>query len=177
MKSLVILAIALSSIQGKPGIWRELPAIPDSEGFAGVFAGVSGNALIVAGGANFPGKRPWKGGKKEWYDSIYGLERPNGVWKRVGQIPRPLGYGVSATFHGSVICVGGSDAIRHYSDVFCMRYRRGKIENQSLPSLSFPLANACGAVVGNDLYVAGGQRAPGRRGSRFHSAIARSFRT
>src|ERR1051326_3509891 len=38
--------------------WKELPALPDREGFATPFAGVSGGALIVAGGANFPVKRP-----------------------------------------------------------------------------------------------------------------------
>ena len=40
--------------------WGELPAIPDNFGFAGSFSGVSGDALIVAGGANFPdGGAPW----------------------------------------------------------------------------------------------------------------------
>src|ERR1043166_8747887 len=37
--------------------WQKLPPIPDAEGFAGAFAGVSGGALIVAGGANIAGDK------------------------------------------------------------------------------------------------------------------------
>src|SRR3954453_4989997 len=35
--------------------WQQLAPIPDSEGFAASFAGVSGDALILAGGANIVG--------------------------------------------------------------------------------------------------------------------------
>src|SRR5437899_785783 len=42
--------------------WGKLPPLPDPEGFAAPFAGVSGGALIVAGGANIPGDR--------WADSF-----------------------------------------------------------------------------------------------------------
>ena len=65
----------------RPVRWQQLPNIPDPEGFASPFAGVSGGALIVAGGANFPGKRPWDGGMKKWYDSAFVLDSPNGPWK------------------------------------------------------------------------------------------------
>ena len=44
--------------------WKQLPPLPDKLGFAGSFAGVSGGALIVAGGANFPEAMPWAGGPK-----------------------------------------------------------------------------------------------------------------
>lgn len=33
-------------------------------GLAGPITGISGNRLLVAGGANFPDGMPWKGGKK-----------------------------------------------------------------------------------------------------------------
>ncbi len=54
--------------------WTKLPSLPDREGFAGSFAGSHNGALIVAGGANFPGKRPWEGGAKTWHDSVFVLE-------------------------------------------------------------------------------------------------------
>ena len=50
--------------------WEKLPPLPDREGFAGSFAGVSGDALLVAGGANFPGAKPWEGGAKAWTCSL-----------------------------------------------------------------------------------------------------------
>ena len=86
-----------------PLAWSQLPALPDHEGFAAPFAGVSGGALIVAGGANFPGKKPWEGGTKVWYDKVFVLERNTNQWRVAGRLPRPLGYGVSVTTSNGVI--------------------------------------------------------------------------
>src|SRR5690606_37231382 len=60
--------------------WKELPSIPDKEGFAGMFAGVSNENLICMGGANFPNEMPWKGGKKVWYDDIFVLSKKDTEW-------------------------------------------------------------------------------------------------
>ena len=57
--------------------WESLPPIPDPNGFASPFAGVSYGALIVAGGSNFPDKKPWEGGTKVWYDSVFALDKPD----------------------------------------------------------------------------------------------------
>src|SRR5215468_7081944 len=95
--ALVTTLIALSN--GAEPAWERLPSLPDQEGFAGMFAGVSNGTLLVAGGANFPDKKPWDGGKKVWSDAVFVLEKPDGVWKVAGKLPRPLAYGVCVT-HG-----------------------------------------------------------------------------
>ena len=138
----------------------QLPSLPDKEGVAGSFAGVSHGALLVAGGANFPDKKPWEGGKKVWTDAVFVLEKPTGAWKLAGRLPRPLGYGVSATHRDSVVCVGGGNADGHYSDAFRLEWQDGKLTTTALPSLPEPIANACGALVGDALYIAGGQTRP-----------------
>src|SRR5262245_23532811 len=51
--TLIVVAM-MSSVVRADGTWTQLPPLPDREGFAGAFAGVTGGALIVAGGANFP---------------------------------------------------------------------------------------------------------------------------
>lgn len=140
--------------------WRQLPALPDPVGFAGLLAGVSDGALIVAGGANFPDKMPWEGGRKVWYDTVFLLERTNGVWREARALPRPLAYGVSITTPEGILCVGGSDATQHVRDVFLLSNSGGEVKNQELPSLPGPLANSCGALVGNIVYVAGGTESP-----------------
>ncbi len=142
------------------GDWKPLPPLPDKEGFAGPFAGVSHGALLVAGGANFPEKKPWEGGRKVWYDTIFALDRPDGQWSVAGKLPRPLGYGVSVTHRDRVVCVGGSDAQRHHADAFRLEYTAGKVVSTPLPALPRPVANACGALAGDWLYVAGGQEKP-----------------
>jgi N-acetylneuraminic acid mutarotase len=140
--------------------WSNLPSIPDREGFAYPFAGVSNGALLVAGGANFPDKKPWEGGVKRWYDAVFVLERPDGNWKKVGKLPRPIGYGVSITTGDGILCLGGSDPDRHYADCFQMQWNGGEVKITPLPALPKPCANSCGALLNNFVYVAGGIEMP-----------------
>jgi N-acetylneuraminate epimerase len=160
MTTLMMLVAIFTGSGPALGEWKRLPPLPDKEGFAGPFAGVSRDVLLVAGGANFPVKRPWEGGKKVWYDTIFALDRPDGEWRAVGKLPRPLGYGVSATHRASVVCVGGSDSDRHHADAFRLEWKAGQVVSTPLPPLPRPVANACGAIVGDTLYVAGGQATP-----------------
>jgi len=141
--------------------WRQLASIPDGDGFAGSYAGISGGALIVAGGANFPGdKRPWTQGTKTWHDKVFVLEKPEGQWREIGQLHRPMGYGVSLSYQDAVICVGGGDAQHNYSDVFSLTYSNGSMHTETLPSLPMVLVNACGAIANDVLYVMGGIKKP-----------------
>src|SRR3954465_12073522 len=156
MKPLLSLVLASVSLSLCAGEWKQLPSLPDAEGFAGSFAGVSNGALLVAGGSNFPGKKPWEGGAKAWYDTVYVLESSTAAWKVAGKLRRPLGYGVSVTHNNGLVCAGGSDRDRHYADVFRLEWLNGKLKTMPLPSLPVPIANCSGAIVGGVLYVAGG---------------------
>ena len=140
--------------------WTKLPPLPDREGVAGPFAGVSRGSLLVAGGANFPDRKPWEGGTKVWSDTVFVLEKPDGSWKAAGKLARPLGYGVCVTHGPGVVCVGGSDADRHHADAFRLEWTGGKLVAAALPPLPRPVANAAAALLGETLYVGGGQAKP-----------------
>lgn len=158
---LASIALPLGATENSsPLNWRQLPPLPDPLGVAAPFAGVSDKALLVAGGANFPNGFPWQGGQKVWHDAVYSLAAPDAEWKSVGKLPRPLAYGVSVTYGQSVVCAGGSDAQRHYSDVFVMRLVHEQVQFQALPSLPRTLANGAGALLGSTLYLAGGSETP-----------------
>lgn len=144
----------------RPLAWERLPSIPDEHGFAGMFAGVTDGQLLAAGGANFPEAPPWEDGTKVWYDTVWMLDSPEGTWRKAGTLPRPLGYGVSVTHRNAVICVGGSDSERHHAAVFRLEWQDGELHQTTLPSLPVPVANLCGAVLGDTLYVAGGIETP-----------------
>jgi solute:Na+ symporter, SSS family len=143
--------------------WDQLAPLPDPVGFAAPFAGVSEGQLLVGGGANFPDGRPWDGASKIWHDSVFALESPGAEWRRVGSLPRPLGYGVSITLPGGVLCVGGSDANSHHSDTFLLRLDGDRVLVEELPPLPYPLANACGALLDGVVHVFGGQTDPSAR--------------
>lgn len=138
--------------------WRSLPPLPESRGMAGGFAGVSGGVPIFAGGANFPDRPPWEGGGKVWYDAVYALDVPRRAWARIGSLPEPRGYGSSVGYRDAVLCIGGGDARHNVADVIRLRWDGSRLTTTPLPPLPVPLANACAAIVGDTLYVAGGQR-------------------
>jgi len=148
--------------------WQELPDLPNALGVAGAFAGVSGEALIVAGGANFP-EPLFKDGqmnpaaKKVWWDEVYVLPTPEGAWQQPASLPRPLAYGASVSTPDGLVCIGGCDANESYADVFLLTWTNGQIEREALPALPKPCFNAAAALLGTTIYLAGGQESPEAR--------------
>ena len=127
----------------------------------------AGRSVLVVGHSNtVPAIVAALGGPKfpdlcdEEYDNVFVLEKPNANWQLAGKLARPLGYGVSVTYRDAVICVGGSDAERHYADAFRLEWKNHELVRSELPPLPKPVANACGALVDNTLYIAGGQDKP-----------------
>src|SRR6185312_2512522 len=146
-------------------------------GVAGAFAGISGNALIVAGGSNFPDKKPWEGGKKEYVDEVYILERraiAAAAIPKAGaavsykwytatsfRLPQKLAYGASVTVPEGVLCIGGENAGGFSKKVFLLHWDAAskQLRYKDLPDVPVPLANAGAALIGNTVYLAGGENA------------------
>jgi N-acetylneuraminic acid mutarotase len=152
--------------------WATLAPLPDPLGVAGPFAGVAaatndaadGGVLVVAGGANFPDRPPWDGGTKTWQAAVYVLSTPGAAWVGAAPLPRPLGYGVAASFGGRVWCVGGGDATEHVRSTVALGWdaatQQLRIEADALPPLPEPMALGSGVLVGSRLFVAGGMSTP-----------------
>ena len=139
--------------------WESLPDLPDELGVAGAFAGVHNDALIVAGGANFP-KPVWENGKA-WLKEIYVLLKEEGGyrWRSGGQLPQPLAYGAAVSTPDGVVCMGGCDQERVYSDVFLLSWdpKALQVTRTDLPALPGPCAYGQAAIIGKVIYLAGGQ--------------------
>lgn len=137
-----------------------LPVIKDTVGYAGAFAGVIGDRLFAGGGANFPdGVMPWNGGKKVWHDTLYALDlsAPEQGWKIMGRLPQANGYGVSLSSREGVICIGGSNATRHFREVWLLALDAdGSPSFHPLPELPVCLAQMSGALVGRIIHLCGG---------------------
>lgn len=160
MLSMAWLLVCQSIGSAQPWEWTKLADFPNSAGVASPFAGVVGPTLLVAGGANFPNKKPWEGGLKVWHDDVYALESPTSQWRKIGVLKRPAAYGVSATWGQSILCAGGSDDRGHLDEVFRIRIENSELRIDALPRLPVRLANACGAIVDGLLILSGGIQQP-----------------
>ena len=142
--------------------YKPLPSlcVGGKEGVAAPFAGISDNAVIVAGGCNFPDVPASEGGQKQFYKDVYALENPlNGKeWKRIGTLSEPLAYGVSVTVPDGVVCVGGTSNGKESSDkVFLLSVNGNKLITKELPKLPVGIDNMAGAYGEGYVYVVGGQ--------------------
>ena len=142
--------------------WEELPSLPVP--LTGHFAGVHEGVLIVAGGAS---ANPLRSASNEidWYDSIYLLESGATEWLEAGRLPSPRAFGACVSTADGVWLIGGSDGVRHFSDILRLRFRDGELVldipsplQNSMPS---PVAMTSAAVIGDTAYLFGGLDAPG----------------
>ena len=128
--------------------WKRLADLPDVEGFAGSYAGVSNGALIVCGGANFPEKPLWEGGPKRWTDRVYVLPAGEPGWKDASPLPKPLGYGATATLPQGVMLIGGSNAEGAVADCYMLTWDGSDVSCKAVAPLPTTLTGHAAAVMG-----------------------------
>jgi len=137
--------------------WQELTPIPDTLGLAGPFVGVHNDALIVAGGANFP--TPVWESDKVWHDQIYVWTEAEQRWLKAATLQQPSAYGCSVSTPHGVVCLGGNDSHSTFSDCFLLQWdsQKQSIVSRELPPLPQPCAYGAATRIGDVIYVAGGQ--------------------
>ena len=139
--------------------WRRLPDLPDELGVAGPFVGIHSDALIVAGGANFP--RPVWENDKVWHDRVHVLTKAGAdyAWKDGGTLPRPIAYGAAVSTPDGIVCMGGNDAEEIFKEVFVIRWNADtqKVTRVEYPELPRPCAYGQATLLDNVIYLAGGQ--------------------
>ncbi len=145
--------------------WRtiaELPEYPDGgrhHGVAGPFVGVVDDALLVAGGANFPDEPLWET-DKVFHDEIHLLRRLGDgyEWHSGGTLPSKMGYGAAVTTPDGIVCMGGTDDVDTFDEVFLISWNEnsGELEFTEFPSLPEPCAYGSATLIGDRIYLAGG---------------------
>lgn len=137
-----------------------LPHLPNTTGFAAPYVGITGDALVVGGGTNFPDAPPWENGTKTWHDSVYVLPSPTAKWLTGFKLPQRLAYGTSLTTDEGVLCIGGCNETSNVASVFLLQWDGRELTRKSMPPLPRPTSCAAGALVGSCVFVAGGQAGP-----------------
>jgi SSS family solute:Na+ symporter len=169
---LLLFVASLNAQQDANFKFSNLPNLPPNSGYetqkglAGLYSGIDDNVLIVAGGANFPDKLPWEGGKKTYYDEIFVLQKSSVEsysWEKPGvRIPFQSAYGGAISTHKGLFCFGGNTFDNSISDSWFIDYlpEKGEIKIIKGPSLPLPLTNFAFAKVDDTIYVVGGISSP-----------------
>lgn len=164
---------------------KKLQSLPEIEGsnqlgYAGLFTGVHNNALIIAGGANFPEGLPWKkvNGRspdKVYHNSIiYYLKDNEGQWvPKIADIKLPdvAAYGASVSHPElGIICIGGEWRKRNdtgvtrgiHNKVFAVSYSENRIQiDEDFPALPVKITTPAFGLIDNKVYISCGQTEEG----------------
>lgn len=159
---------------------QKMTGIPDEEvgyslGVSACYAGTIGNQLIMAGGCNFPETPVAEGGKKKFYQGIYTATVTADsllAWRKVGELPQPAAYGVTVSIGDGLILAGGTNAEGALSAVYRLSLSADnqRVVLDTLRSLPFALDNMAGTVVGNKLFLLGGN-AKGKPSNGLYSIV------
>lgn len=133
-----------------------------SLGFAGAINAVDDDVFIIAGGANFPDKMPWDGGRKYYSNEIQVLQKStNGfAWNREvnAKLPEPIAYcGYISTSKG-IVYAGGENNNGLSDKAYLLKWDGDKnnITIKQLPDLPLALTNIALTSIGNRIYAVGG---------------------
>jgi ACS family D-galactonate transporter-like MFS transporter len=167
MRRLYLTALLFCRISCSCFSAERLPDLPDGIGRAGMMAAVvrdtDGNdAILAAGGANFPDGMPWEGGIKKFHREIFLLHRVHDAWrwKKVGDLPEANAYAAFCAMPDAsgMLIAGGVNGERHFEDVLLVS-PDGKVERHAskLPS---PRAYSGFCVSAGKFRIVGGTASP-----------------
>lgn len=145
--------------------------IPDSIGRAGMGAvGLNRaddgrRAVIFFGGANFPNakpgaKTPEERGAKVFYDTIGSVSySASGQMKDApARLPYPVAYAAVGAHGSDIFIAGGCNADGHLSKALLLN--PDTLKTTALPELPVTCGYPAYTVLGDDLYIIGGQEKP-----------------
>ena len=153
-----LLAVAAGSAATSD--WTSRPAFPLAPGMAGLIAGTHQGVVIAAGGANFPDKMPWDGGKKAYYDEVFVLAPGDKAWRPAGKLPERRAYAASVSLPDGVLVIGGENSEAVLQDTLLLRWDGQAVAVERGPTLPAPRTSQVAVVLDGSVYAAGGY-APG----------------
>ena len=143
----------------------ELPPFRDqskSIGVAGPIVGVINDKLIVAGGANFPDKMPWQGGKKIYYNniSIFNKEKEQVFQEKIqNSLTSNIAYAANCITPLGVVYAGGENELGLSDKVYLLQWDEASnsMRQTKLPDLPVETTNGSLVCIDNTIYFLGGE--------------------
>lgn len=151
--------------QGQDLRWSTPFSLPAEEngaahrGVAGPMTGIIGDRLVIAGGANFPGKMPWEGGHKEYSRQAYVYRISDQGLRLIHRqvLETAVSYAGSCSAEGALYVAGGENSRGPVSSVMKISWKNDSLFTEPLPSLPFALTNGSLVSAAGKLYFAGGE--------------------
>lgn len=142
---------------------RSVAGFPAAEpgyslGVSACYAGQIGDYLVIAGGCNFP-----EAGKpKKYYAGVYAarMDRATLQWRLVGFLPEAAAYGATVASGDSLLFLGGNNTDHALAAVYSVRLNSAGTDVliNRLTDLPATVDNMAVALVGNDVFVVGGNQ-------------------
>lgn len=147
--------------------WENIASLKNSDGslslgFAGAINALDDDALIIAGGANFPDKMPWEGGKKHYSDEIHILQKIGDKYewnnKFNAKLPTPIAYCGNTSTPKGIVYAGGENELGLSKKTFLLNFssQNNQLDFNELPELPQALTNIFLTSSGNMVYAVGG---------------------
>lgn len=145
--------------------WKIAGELPSENGYAspgvaGPLTGSYNNLLIIGGGANFPEKMPWEGGKKIYHNDLVLFVEKSNFFSPLylkKQLPYNLAYSANCTTPKGIIAAGGENETGILSQVLLISLNKNNEPEWSrLPDLPVAVTGAAAATDGKYMIVAGG---------------------
>ena len=128
-----------------------------AKGVSAAYAALINDKLIVAGGANCPGKQGFEGGSKAFYSEIMLYDETKSEWTEIGQLPDEAAYGASVQTAEGTLWIGGNNASRSLNKVYSVSLpESGGVSLTSFPALPASMDNFAGCASGDLVFVGGG---------------------
>lgn len=177
LMSLIILLGSISSCHDEKDkimkiIWTQLAVegLNDNlhKGVSASYAALIDGKLIVAGGANFPGKLGFEGGTKAFYDEILLFDHTQDKWNIIGRLPQPSAYGVSVPVSDGMLWIGGNTATTSLSSCYKISLSESdSVKLSPFAPLPATIDNFAGCSV-NDMILVGGGNVNGKPSNAFY---------
>ena len=167
----VVMGVAQADVRAQEEVvqdeifsWDVLSLPDEATQLEGAFIGVSGDALLIAGGRYWSTEHDGNGNGDVYSDQVFVLTDPNGQWQRLDvRLPRPLANGLSVQWEDKLICLGGKNDGGDHPDAFMLHFRDGEFVRTDLPAMPGATTRFCGAVLGDRVYVTGVSLRSGNR--------------
>ncbi|PST82058.1 galactose oxidase [Pedobacter yulinensis] len=133
-------------------------------GVAGAVSGIHREVFLLAGGANFPEKMPWEGGKKHYSDEIH-VFVPDGPGLKAAavrcRLSQAVAYAGSTSTPEGIVYAGGENEAGLSGQAYLLRWepRQRQVAIKRLPDLPLALTNTALVSIGHTVYAAGGDGA------------------